>query len=297
MSEINLGLYRTFVQPWVRAWANDGVGKWMRQFHPLRLQYEMFSHANPFMRPLLSAVEEVRKNRQAIPKDNAFWQAQERAADWIETSLDAYRDVRDHASEAWFHAIYGSPVVQAMLGLKASDAYPRKRPGTDAAHAALVAQRINELKVDIAKGGPREAVLRALIYIRMPEGLVDERGFNFLRRMREEAAEGLTLSAFKKLVRDQFLMLLLDERSAVEAIPAMLDKDPDLASRCASNLQRLIDAVGLRSQVSKDRLAEIRRLFEHVGRREPSRAAARAKSSLEPVQVVPAHAARSSKHV
>jgi hypothetical protein len=93
----------------------------------------------------------------------------------------------------------------------------------------LVAQRIDELKDDIAKGGPREAVLRALLYIRMPEGLVDERGFNFLRRMREEAAEGLTLSAFKKLLREQFSMLLLDERRAVEAIPAMLGKDPDLA--------------------------------------------------------------------
>ncbi len=129
----------------------------------------------------------------------------------------------------------------------------------------MVAQRIDELKDDIAEGGPREAVLRALLYIRMPEGLVDERGFNFLRRMREEAGQGLTLSAFKKLVREQFFMLLLDERRAVEAIPAMLDKDPDLASRCASNLQRVIDVVGLRSHVSKDRLAEIKRLFEHTG--------------------------------
>ncbi len=96
VSEINLGLYRTFVQPWVQTWANEGVAKWMRQIHPLRLQYEMFSQANPFMRPLLSVVEDVRKSRQPVAKDNPFWQAQERVADWIETSLDAYRDVRDH---------------------------------------------------------------------------------------------------------------------------------------------------------------------------------------------------------
>ena len=164
VSEINLGLYRTFVQPWVRSWANEGFAKWMRQFHPLRLQYEMFSHANPFMRPLLSSVEDVRENRQPVPKDNAFWQAQERVADWIETSLDAYRDVRDHTSEAWFHAIYGSPLVQAIVGLKASDASPRRRPGTDAAHLALVAQRINELKDRYrqgraARGGAARAAL------------------------------------------------------------------------------------------------------------------------------------------
>ena len=88
---------------------------------------------------------------------------------------------------------------------------------------ALVARRIDELRDGIAEGGPREAVLRALLYIRMPEGVVDERGFNLLRRMREEAGQRPdACGEFKKLVREQFFMLLLDERRAVEAIPAML---------------------------------------------------------------------------
>ena len=69
--------------------------------------------------------------------------------------------------------------------------------------------------------------MRALLYIRMPEGVVDERGFNLLRRMREEAGRGLTLGEFKQLLREQFFMLLLDERRAVEAIPDMLARDPD----------------------------------------------------------------------
>ena len=197
----------------------------MRRLHPLRLQYELFSHANPFMRPILSNLEWVRENRQPVSKNNPFWQAQEWFSDWIETSLDAYRDVRDQTSEALFHAIYGSPLVQALVGLKASDTRSRQRPGKDAAHQALVAQRIQELKDQIPEGGPREAVIRALLYIRMPDGVVDERGFNLLRRMREEAGKGLTLMAFKDLVREQFSMLLLDERRAVDAIPSMLDQE------------------------------------------------------------------------
>ena len=221
MSEINLGLYRTFVQPWVRSWANEASPNGCANCIPLRLQYEMFSHANPFMRPLLSSVEDVRKNRQPVAKDNAFWQAQEQLADWIETSLDAYRDLRDHMSEAtvprdlWLAACAGHGRPQGVRCEPAPQAR-RRTPRT----CALVAQRIEELKDGIAKGGPREAVLRALLYIRMPEGVVDERGFNLLRRMREEAGKGLTLAAFKKLVREQFFMLLLDERRAVEAIPA-----------------------------------------------------------------------------
>ena len=101
--------------------ANEGTAEWMRRLHPLRLQYELFSHANPFMRPILSNLEWVRENRKPVSKNNPFWQAQEWFGDWIETSLDAYRDVRDKTSEALFHAIYGSPLVQALVGLNASD--------------------------------------------------------------------------------------------------------------------------------------------------------------------------------
>jgi pimeloyl-ACP methyl ester carboxylesterase len=266
LSDINLGLYRTCVQPWVRIWANEGFAEWMRRFHPLRLQYEMFSQANPFMRPLLSALEDARANRRPAVASNVFWQAQERFAQSIEQALDSYRDVRDHLAEASFHAIYGSPLVQAMVGLKATDAGVRRRPGKDPAHVAAVARRIDELRADVAKGGPREAILRALLYIRMPEGLVEERGFNLLRRAREEAGEGLTIGEFKRLVREQFFMLLLDERRAIEAIPAMLAKDQDLASRMTDHLLRIIEVVGLDSGLAEARLAEIKELIDGTGR-------------------------------
>lgn len=270
LSEVNLGLYRTCVQPWLRAWVNEGFAESMRRFHPLRLQYEMFSRANPFMRLLLSSTEAVRTNRQPVSSHNVLWQTQEHFADWLEQSWNAYRDVRDAAAEAWFHVIYGSPLVQAIVGLKASDANPRRKPGKDVAYAAAVARRIEELKSDTSEGGPREAILRALLYIRALDGIADERGFNLLRRMREEAGEGLTLGEFKWMVREQFFMLMLDERRAVEAIPGMLSKDPLLASRMAKNLLRMIEVVGLRSDSARARLAEIQELIERTSRSEVS---------------------------
>jgi hypothetical protein len=187
--------------------------------------------------------------------------AQEELSDCIEASLNAYRDVRDCASEACFHAVYGAPVVQAMLGLKAGDDSPRRWPGDDPVHKAFVAQRIEELTKAIAEGGPREAAIRALLYIRMPRGVVDERGFNLLRRMRDAAGGGASLGAFKKLVREQFLMLLLDERRAVNAIPAMLAADPMSAVRMGDIVHRVINAVGLRTDMERARLAEVERLF------------------------------------
>src|SRR3954469_17015675 len=47
VSEINLGLYRQFVQPFVRASVTPALAETMQRMHPLRLQYEMFSKANP----------------------------------------------------------------------------------------------------------------------------------------------------------------------------------------------------------------------------------------------------------
>ena len=70
VSEINLGLYRTFLQPWVRSLANEGFAEWMRRLHPLRLQYELFSDANPFMRSVAALADAVRDNRQPVAADS-----------------------------------------------------------------------------------------------------------------------------------------------------------------------------------------------------------------------------------
>jgi pimeloyl-ACP methyl ester carboxylesterase len=295
ISEINLGLYRTIAQPWVRLFANEGSAQLIRQLHPLRLQYEVFSRDNPVLRALSSAAENVREQRAPVSKNNPLWQAQELLSDWIETSLNAYRDVRDQWAEAWFHATYGSPLLQALVGLRASDGAPRQRPGKDAAHLAFVAKRIDELKQAIPEGGPREAVIRALLYVRMPEGAIDERGFNLLRRMRRETAGDLTLSEFKKLLREQFFMLLLDEHRAIEAIPSMLGKDPQLAARMAAKLHQLIDVVGLGSEEAKTRLANVEALFKRGGVPR-SQADEKKEEAPETTRRARAHSAGSSRH-
>ncbi len=262
LSEINLGLYRTFVQPWIQTWTNESSAELMRRLHPLRMQYEFFSGANPFIRSLASDAVRLRERRRPVSKDNIFWQIQEWFGDWMVLALDAYRDTRDDAAQAWFHAIYSSPFLQAAVGLRASDEIPRLRVGDDPAHHALVEKKIAELKQRLADGGPREAVIRALLYVRMPDGAVDERGFNLLRRMRDETGKGLNLAAFKQILREQFLMLLLDERRAVAAIPEMLATDPDLATRMKGKLDRMIELVGVHSKLVRERLAEVEALFE-----------------------------------
>ena len=205
-----------------------------------------------------------------------FWQAQQWTSSWIETSLNIYRDMRDQWFETLFHGVYGSPAVQALAGLKASEASPRRRPGVDSVYRSFIAHRAEELSWGIGQGGAREAAIRAMLYIRMPEGIADERGFHLLQNMRKEAGAGLTLAEFKKVVRDQFFSLLLDQRRAVAAIPAMLAKEPDLAPRMVAELRRLLDVVGVKSEAGKARRAEIEALI----REKPSAA----RSQAEQVQ-------------
>ena len=264
ISEINLGLYRTFLQPFVRAFANEALADWMRRLHPLRLQYELFSGSNPFMRALATVAEHVRQNREPSADDNLILQAQQASSKQIEKMLESYGELRDHTHEEVFHAVYGSPLLQAMVGLKASDARPRRHPGTDAEHVAAVAQHIADFKARIGEGGPREAAIRALMYLRLADGDADERGLALLRRMRDERGGGLTLSEFKQLVRDQFFMLLLDEDDALAAIPAMLATDLQEAARIARDMQRIIEVVGLRTKAAKARLAEVQSMFAAV---------------------------------
>jgi hypothetical protein len=260
VSDINLGLYKTLWQPWVKMFANAGNADMMRRMHQARLPYEMFKADSPIWRTLDPLIENAKSARQPVAPNNPFWQAQKMYSDWIISTLDGYRDVRDKMQEEWFHAVYGSPIVQAMLGLSGSDTDVRPKPATDINYQKLVEHRIEELKANMAVGGPVEAALRALLYIRIAEGAADERSFALFRRMRQEAGKGLPIRAFKKMLREQFFMLMIDERGALDAIPEMLARDPEVAADMEKKLDRMIEALGLQNPEAKERYKEIRAL-------------------------------------
>src|SRR5487761_449342 len=54
VSEINLSLYRAFMQPMVKAIFTPQVAEWLRRWDTSRMQYEAFTDANPFMPALAS---------------------------------------------------------------------------------------------------------------------------------------------------------------------------------------------------------------------------------------------------
>src|SRR5262249_11731230 len=150
---------------------------------------------------------------------------QETVSKSIVNTLDKWRDAQEAMSEQMFMAIYGSPALQAAVGVDPSE-NPSPRPEMSSEHRKLLDARIAELKSNIAKGGLRECGIRELLYVGRTRGMVDERSVEALRRMRREDTESrVTLADFKALVREQFFMLLLDQEGALAAIPRMLPQD------------------------------------------------------------------------
>ncbi len=137
LSEITHELYRTTAQPMIRALVTEQSAEWLRRMHPLRLGYEMLSDRNPAMRPLASAAQEVKENRQPVAGDNFFLQWEKIFSDWMTLSLNTFADWRDMMTEQMFFGIYGQPWLQALLGLGAAGDPPRKLPGEDPDHQGL----------------------------------------------------------------------------------------------------------------------------------------------------------------
>jgi hypothetical protein len=261
VSEINLGLYRSLFQPLVQSLANEQTAEWLHTLNPTELPFELFSNRNPLMRQVAQLAEQVRQQRLPCEGDNPLLQWQAAVSDSIIAALDTWRDWRDHSCEQIFLAIYSSPLLQALVGLNASDEPPRRRPGLDPERVAFIQRSIADLKSRLAEGGLREAAIRSLVYIGLAGPGVDERAFNQLRRIRAENA-GMSLEEFKQVLREQFFALMLDLDGALAAIPKMLPDDAGARLAMLENIRQIVSASVELTGERAERMARIARLFQ-----------------------------------
>ena len=229
ISEVNEGLYDTFVSPWIKACVNEASAEALRMMHPLRLERFMISDMNPMLRPLEVMAHAVRENRRPAGPDNAFAKAEHEAAQQIEQALDRWRDLRDRGQELLFKTIYNSPLVEALAGLRAPHADARKPRARDEHAEQLLEARIKAIKTREEQGGFPEAVLRIMLAAAQAEHMVDARGFRLAQRIKQEHPKlrRIPREQIRAAVKEEAFMLRFDQDRALAALPLLLPSEDE----------------------------------------------------------------------
>ena len=263
VSEISLGLYRTLAQPAIRASINEPMAEAVRAMHPHRLRFGLFSDRNPFMQGIKPQAEWVRAVRKPVSAVNPLLAMEQAVSNWITTWLRSVNEIRDAMTEAFFLNTYASPVLQAMVGLGAQEGETPHRAERDLVRESAVARQHSQLEERFEQGGLDEAVLRALIYVRVPEGSFDERSFRMLKIIRDSrrASERMGMARFKETLKDQLQLVMLDEERAIGALPKLVEAGSPEAARALEALYQLIAARGAPRAESKQRLARVEELL------------------------------------
>ena len=260
VSDLNNAFYQTFLQPWVKMVSGPQVARAMIELNPLRVGYSLFSDKNPMMRVVGPMAEQVKTERSPASADNPLLAMQQRFSKAMVQALNVFRDVRDEHVERSFHAIYGLPLVQAACGISQNDGPPRARPGLSPSVLLAAERERSRLKGRIAEGNALDAAARALVYVGKAQHRIEKSTFDALRKLLLAYPE-VTETEFKAAVREQWAILAVDERAAIEALPRLLPPDAG-ARRDFSNLvQQTLPAVGKLNIEGQRRLGKVLQLL------------------------------------
>ncbi|MGG5819454.1 DUF3141 domain-containing protein [Falsiroseomonas sp. HW251] len=272
LSEVNQGLYATLARPLLRAMATPAAAAAQRALHPDRLRFTAFSDRNPWMAAVGPWAEMVRRDRRPADARNPLSALEHLASDGIEAWLKACANTRDMLVEQIFLSVYGSPALQAVLGLAAENGGPPRRIEREVVREASVVARRAEAEAAVARGGAIEAFVRAVMYILRPGGRVDERGFAALQELGTMLPEHERpgLACFKEIVRQQFVALEADEERAIQALPRLARSEED-RRRVLAGLDHLLSLRPPLLGEQEARLQRARGLLEPLAARRPMR--------------------------
>jgi pimeloyl-ACP methyl ester carboxylesterase len=270
VSAITNAFYTSFVQSWVQAMVTPQTAATVLASQPLRLQYALFSDKNPLLWLVPWLAEEARAQRRLPTPSNPCLHLQEQVSAMVTGWLEAWGRQSDRTKEALFHAVYGSPWLQACLGVMPHDGRPRPKPGISPLQLAALAAKAEKLRATMDHGGPLEAAVRALVYIAMGQGAIDARSFETLRRTLKQFPK-ITLAHYKAVVREQWAMLTLDEAAALKALPKLLPAEQATRRAIFEMIKEIRSASGEPEGEAKRRLHEVEELFQLKASAVPAR--------------------------
>ena len=258
LSELNLSLYRAFLQPFVRAIASQPMANLALALNPLRLSYTAFGDKNPWMKAMQPLAAAVAAARRPVAADNPLLLLQTKASEHITAALDAYRDARDRSEEQMFFGFYGSSFVQALLGIN-EDSIVRPVLATSPEKLAAREAQTNAYEAMLETGGLDEALTRSVLYVVGVDRALDQRCALALNVARQEFMH-LSLAAFKVMVRDQFFVLQREPERAIKVLPSLVP-DTDARKALLEQVRTIASAGGPLTANEDDRMALLSQLL------------------------------------
>jgi hypothetical protein len=233
LSEINTAAYKTFVRPWLRTLVTQQTADALVALHPLRLQHQLLSDANPVAWWIRQWAGWARTERRAIDAGHPLQAAESRAADAIAEQLNSFRDARDQAVRDWARWFYGPQVLGALLPPDVPDEeLALARAAADLEHARRDALR------QAGAGGFAAAVCRIVLAGMVSIGTFERRSLHLARLLAAHGRPGggagsryagtLSSAEWSALMREQARITAL---VPVEALNALNDMIPDTTSR------------------------------------------------------------------
>lgn len=264
-SEINEGLYETFMSPFIKMMSNEGTAEFMRWINPQRMNYAIYADAlNPWMLGIKAMAEIVRENRAEAPTDNSLRTAEATVVKQVEETLEKATLHRDLLIERTFKTIFSNPFVQALAGEAASFA-DSKKPSASYRRAfhELARLKLEGIAAREKEGSFTEAVLRIFYASIKAAGKVDARAFAAARAAKLENPRfgALSRDAFLKEAKEAAFMVAFDEEQALANLPKLLPTTEDRREACAL-VRRVMEMPPMASPEEMAVLERVERILE-----------------------------------
>ncbi|MBA5777563.1 DUF3141 domain-containing protein [Stappia sp. F7233] len=286
MSEVNEGLYETFVSPWLKPFANEGMAEMQRFFHPQRQRYLWCSDVNPFMAGIEVAANAIREKREEAEPDNVYRRTEDLIMRSSEAFLEKMTAQRDLMLEQVFKGIWTNPLVVALSGQAASYADSRKpRASKRKEIEELRDLKLAAIEKRCQQGSFRQAVMRVIYASIRETGRVDARGYAAAQEIWKSHPrfDGISWAELKTEAREAALMVSHDVDKALESLPMLLETRQEREEAVAL-LRRLAE---WRPDVAldvKELMARVEKILGMEAPDGPRRIAAR---GAKPVAVMP----------
>jgi hypothetical protein len=162
--------------------------------------------------------------------------------------------------------------MQAACGISQDDGPPRPRPGLSPSVLAAAEKEKRRLKGRIAEGTPLDSVARMLVYVGKAQHRIEKSTFDALRKLLLAHPE-VSPAEFKAAVREQWAILAVDERAAIEALPQLLPADATERRAISEFIEATAAATGKLKVEGQRRLSEVLNLLADAasGRSAPRR--------------------------